>query len=123
MNAMYAASLTTAEKTIFQSTDASPVGFDKAGVTKLIVYNHDTSNYLLIKADGYHDDVTNSPPGADGSVAGYGALTGSEVQWLPVPPSGFVILSADPRLSSIRKVNAKAAAGTISVSWGVLSSR
>lgn len=129
MNALYNGSIGTTSKTVFQSTDHVPAGFDIEGVTRFILYNHDTANYLLVQEEAMHiANAPSSPPGASGGADGWGALNpATAVEWLPVPPGQFVILSvakdSPTRPSSIRKVNIKSSSGTISFSCGVLERR
>lgn len=128
MNALYAGTISTTSKTVFQSTDHVPAGFDIEGVTKFYFYNHDTANYLLVQEESMHiANAPSSPPGAVGGSDGWGALSGSAVEWLAVPPGGFVIISvakdSPTRNSSLRKINVKSSSGTITFSCGVLERR
>jgi len=126
MNAIYAGSIGTTSKTVFQSLDCSPAGFDIEGCLRYILYNHDTTNYLLVQEPGMHPEVASTPGGVAGGADAWGAL-GAAVQWLPVAPGGFLILEARPvpggGVESIKKVNIKSSSGTISFSAGVLSRR
>lgn len=126
MNAIYAGSIGTTSKTVFQSLDARPAGFDIEGCERFFLYNHDSAAFLLVQESGMHPQVTQSPPGAEGGADGWGTL-GAEAQWLPVPPQTYIILEAKPvadgSASSIRKVNIKSSSGTITFSAGVVSRR
>lgn len=117
MNAAYNETITTSAKTVFLSSDVLGAdGFDITTCTRIYVYNHDTSINLLVKIDGHHDAVSNAP-------TGYGTVTPAANQWAVVPPGMLVpfdVAKDTPNLDArIKKMQLKAASGSISASWYV----
>jgi hypothetical protein len=127
MNAAYNVTITTAQKTIFQSLDyGNPNGFDLQGVTKFYIYNHDTTNFCLVKVSGFHDTTSHGPPGGSGEGTGFGESPTND-GWMIVPPGQPVVFSAPKdspdSATAIRRVDVKASTGSIAISFGVVEHR